>query len=77
MWKEIEKVKVMWSDWKEYYRTPCEVFTRCMGYIRPISQRNIGKRSEGYSRKYFLESKIDNSPFIKKYLVSKDCCHVD
>jgi hypothetical protein len=24
----IEKVEVLWSDWKTYMRTPCEVYTR-------------------------------------------------
>lgn len=49
-------------------RTPCEVFSRCMGYIRPVSNYNIGKKSEFYSRKYFEEDKINNSEFIKKFL---------
>ncbi len=48
-------------------RTPCEVYTRVMGYIRPVSGYNPGKRSEFYGRKYFEESKVDNSEFIKKY----------
>lgn len=48
-------------------RTPCEVFTRVMGYIRPVSWYNIWKKSEFYGRKYFDESKIDNSDFIRKY----------
>ena len=47
-------------------RTPCEVYSRCMGYIRPVSNYNLGKKSEFYSRKYFDE-KIDNSNFIRKY----------
>lgn len=48
-------------------RTPCEVFTRVMWYIRPVSAYNTGKKSEFYSRKYFDEKKIDNSTFIRKY----------
>lgn len=48
-------------------RTPCEVYTRVMGYLRPVSQYNIGKKSEFYSRKYFEESKVDNSSFMRKY----------
>ena len=31
-------------------RTPCEVFTRVMWYIRPVSAYNTGKKSEFYSR---------------------------
>jgi hypothetical protein len=48
-------------------RTPCEVYTRVMGYIRPVSGYNPGKKSEFYGRKYFEENAVDNSDFIKKY----------
>ena len=65
--KKIETVEVMWSDWKTYQRTPCEVYTRVMGYIRPFSWYNEGKKSEFASRKYFTEDKINNSDFIRKY----------
>lgn len=36
-------------------RTKCETFSRAMGYIRPISNFNIGKRSEYDERKTFTE----------------------
>lgn len=48
-------------------RVPCEVYTRVMGYIRPVSGYNPGKKTEFYSRKYFEENAVDNSEFIKKY----------
>ena len=32
-------------------RTPCEIYCRCMGYIRPVSAYNLGKKSEFFSRK--------------------------
>ena len=48
-------------------RTPCEIWTRVMGYLRPVSHYNIGKKSEFYSRKYFDEKGVDNSSFINKY----------
>lgn len=67
MYKDVEKVKVMWSDWKIYERTPCECFLRVMGYLRPISGFNIWKRSEAYSRKYFTEERVNNSEFLRKY----------
>ena len=51
-------------------RTPCEIWTRVMWYLRPVSHYNIWKKSEFYSRKYFKEDKIDNSEFLKKYLDS-------
>ena len=38
-------------------RQPCEVWTRVMGYLRPVSEFNKGKKSEFYSRVYFSECK--------------------
>lgn len=48
-------------------RTRCEVWTRVMGYHRPVSQFNIGKKSEHMSRKHFTETASANSAFMKKY----------
>lgn len=62
-----EKVKVIGSNGKEYFRQPCEVYTRVMWYLRPVSWYNVGKKSEFFGRKYFKESKIDNSLFLRKY----------
>ena len=36
-------------------RQPCEVWTRVMGYHRPVSEFNPGKKSEHYERKHFRE----------------------
>ncbi|MCK5296608.1 MAG: oxidoreductase [Alphaproteobacteria bacterium] len=36
-------------------RQPCEVWTRIMGYHRPISQANKGKQQEHRDRKYYAE----------------------
>lgn len=36
-------------------RTPCEVWTRVMGYHRPIDNFNPGKRAEHAERLYFSE----------------------
>jgi len=36
-------------------RQPCEVWTRVMGYHRPVSAFNKGKRSEHYERQHFTE----------------------
>ena len=38
-------------------RQPCEVWTRVMGYHRPVSEFNKGKKSEFYSRVCFSEAK--------------------
>ncbi|WP_289185731.1 anaerobic ribonucleoside-triphosphate reductase [uncultured Parasutterella sp.] len=40
---------------KDEERTKCEVWTRVMGYHRPISSFNIGKKGEVAERKYFKE----------------------
>lgn len=38
-------------------RQPCEVWTRVMGYHRPVASFNIGKKGEHYERRHFLESR--------------------
>jgi hypothetical protein len=37
-------------------RQPCEVWTRVMGYHRPLASFNIGKKGEYYERKFFREA---------------------
>ncbi len=41
---------------EDHERQRCEVWTRVMGYHRPISQFNIGKRSEHRERRAFREA---------------------
>ncbi|HEY3540781.1 MAG TPA: anaerobic ribonucleoside-triphosphate reductase [Trinickia sp.] len=36
-------------------RQPCEIWTRVMGYHRPVSSFNTGKKGEFYERTYFTE----------------------
>lgn len=48
-------------------RTRCEVWTRVMGYHRPVSHFNIGKKSEHASRKHFEECVAANSEFTRQY----------
>ena len=38
-------------------RQPCEIWTRVMGYYRPVSEFNIGKKAEYRERVVYLESK--------------------
>lgn len=38
-------------------RQPCEVWTRVMGYHRPVSSFNIGKKGEHRERRHFHESR--------------------
>ena len=44
------------EDVKIIQRTKCEVFSRSMGYIRPVEHFNIGKRAEFEERKTFTEA---------------------
>ncbi len=37
-------------------RTRCEVWTRVMGYHRPVQNFNVGKKAEHYSRTHFKEA---------------------
>ena len=41
---------------KNEERTRCEIWTRVMGYHRPVSAWNAGKKAEHKERKYFRES---------------------
>ena len=41
-------------------RTRCEVWTRVMGYHRPVSHFNAGKQAEHQERTYFQERERAN-----------------
>ena len=41
-------------------RTKCIVYTRVMGYHRPVESFNIGKKGEHQERKFFLERTSQN-----------------
>jgi anaerobic ribonucleoside-triphosphate reductase len=36
-------------------RQPCEVWTRVMGYHRPVASFNTGKKGEHKERRFFVE----------------------
>jgi len=38
-------------------RQRCEVWTRVMGYPRPVASFNVGKKGEHYERCFFRETK--------------------
>ncbi len=42
---------------KDEERTRCEIWTRVMGYHRPVSTWNSGKQSEHNDRRYFRETR--------------------
>lgn len=52
-----EKTTNQTVELKDSERQPCEVWTRVMGYHRPVQSFNIGKKGEFEERKYFVESK--------------------
>jgi len=39
-------------------RQPCEVWTRVMGYHRPVASFNIGKKGEHCERRFFREARV-------------------
>jgi anaerobic ribonucleoside-triphosphate reductase len=42
-------------------RRRCIVYTRVMGYHRPVESFNIGKKGEHQERKFFLERVSQNN----------------
>lgn len=42
---------------KDSERQPCEIWTRVMGYFRPVDAFNIGKRAEYDERVCFSQDK--------------------
>lgn len=49
-------------------RTRCENWTRAMGYIRPVANFNVGKKSEYNERVYFSENKALATPSQCEFL---------
>jgi anaerobic ribonucleoside-triphosphate reductase len=39
-------------------RTKCIVYTRVMGYHRPVESFNIGKKGEHKERKFFIQKAL-------------------
>ncbi len=48
----LKPLEIMLADDE---RQQCEVWTRVMGYHRPVTSFNIGKKGEFHERKYFEE----------------------
>ena len=48
------------EELKPEQRTECEVWTRVMGYFRPVSQFNVGKKSEYNERVCLNSQKLAN-----------------
>ena len=66
--KDVESLttdmKITFKDGTE--RRVCQIWSRCMGYLRPTTDYNVGKYSEYESRKTFSEEKT------KMHLTSDD-----
>ena len=41
-------------------KIPCEIYSRVVGYIRPIKQWNEGKKEEFRLRKTFTDESMEN-----------------
>lgn len=53
---KIEDLTPEEREWFEKRRTKCEVWSRVMGYHRPVEFFNKGKQAEFAERKLFKES---------------------
>lgn len=45
-------------------RQVCEVWTRVMGYHRPVSEFNLGKQAEFKERRFFRETKLNDHTHV-------------
>lgn len=64
----VDKVEL-----KDEKRQKCEIWTRVMGYCRPTSEFNKGKKSEFKERKCFTEAKAVAGMENIKFQASFDC----
>jgi hypothetical protein len=51
----IVEVVAMALTLSDEERQPCEVWTRVMGYHRPVASFNVGKKGEHQERRFFAE----------------------
>ena len=52
--EEIQlKIEALKEERKNAHGEQCEVYTRCVGYLRPVKQMNHGKRAEIKQRTMF------------------------
>jgi|TARA_R110002111_G_scaffold108996_1_gene167786 hypothetical protein len=54
--KQSEKIEIL-EKYQEK-RIRCLVYTRVMGYHRPVESFNIGKKGEHIQRQHFIEKSI-------------------
>jgi anaerobic ribonucleoside-triphosphate reductase len=53
-----QQMRATGTELRDEERTRCEVWTRVMGYHRPVSEFNAGKQSEHRERKHFTECHV-------------------
>jgi anaerobic ribonucleoside-triphosphate reductase-like protein len=56
---ELAHLEVVLADDE---RQRCEVWTRVMGYHRPVASFNIGKKGEHAERRFFREERAQREP---------------
>lgn len=54
---DLSQQSKLHPELKDEERQPCEVWTRVMGYHRPVASFNVGKKGEYHERQYFCESR--------------------
>lgn len=66
--KEImEKIEALTKRLNKVEGTPCEVYSRVVGFFRPVKQWNEGKTEEYHERlAYKLEGKDENIKCCKE-----------
>lgn len=47
------KIQEVRDEMKDVHGTPCEVFSRVVGYLRPVQNWNKGKKEEYFLRKNY------------------------
>lgn len=55
--EQADSVTIDGTEIPNAERQPCEVWTRVMGYYRPVSMYNTGKKGEFHERVEFVEPK--------------------
>jgi ribonucleoside-triphosphate reductase len=56
MEKIAEEIKELEQQLRDCILQECEVYSRCVGYFRPIKQWNDGKKEDWAMRKFFIIS---------------------
>ena len=55
-----EQIAILQKELKNFNGTPCEVYSRIVGYHRPIKFWNTGKKEEFNSRSVYTSEGICN-----------------